>query len=150
MKHTEFLLQTPGTAEEFEAYYQVRWEVLRKPWQQPPGTERDDLDKQSQHRMITDGNKVVAVGRLHLNSPRQAQIRYMAVSDSYRGMGLGTMILNALENLALEENASEIVLYARETAIPFYKRSGYHIVEKSYLLFDTIRHYKMMKRIRDF
>lgn len=44
--------------------------------------------------------------------------------------------------------ARYIVLNARENAIKFYEKNGYHIIEKSYLLFGKIQHYKMIKRIK--
>ena len=34
-------LRVPQTEEELEAYYQFRWEMLRKPLHQPKGSERD-------------------------------------------------------------------------------------------------------------
>ena len=35
---------TPRTADELERYFELRWQVLRDPFQQPRGSERDDLD----------------------------------------------------------------------------------------------------------
>ena len=34
----------PQTPKEFEAYYLLRYEVLRKPWKQPFGSEKDDME----------------------------------------------------------------------------------------------------------
>lgn len=31
--------------ENFEEYYYLRWKVLRKPWNQPIGSEKDELEK---------------------------------------------------------------------------------------------------------
>ena len=57
------------------------------------------------------------------------------------------MILNRLEEIAGKEGASTVILQARDYAIPFYEKNGYTILEKSYLLFDTIQHYKMGKNL---
>ena len=56
----------PTSSEELKKYYNLRYEVLRKPWLQPKGSERDDGDKTSLHRMIIDesSGKAVPVGRL--------------------------------------------------------------------------------------
>ena len=41
----------------------------------------------------------------------------------------------------------EMVLEARENAVPFYKSLGYHIEQESYLLFGEIQHYRMKKAL---
>ena len=78
-----------------EDYFFFRWKLLRQPWGQPKGTERDDQEENSIQRMIVDedGN-IIACGRFHLNSPHEAQIRYMAVDTGQRGKGIGKMMMD--------------------------------------------------------
>jgi len=90
---------------QFEKYYELRWEVLRKPWNQPRGSERDDMEDKAIHIMACDGNKIVGVARLHFNSIEEAQIRYMAVEEGYRMQGIGSMMLRRLEEMAKEKGA---------------------------------------------
>ena len=139
----------PNTSTEFKIYYNLRYEVLRKPWFQPKGSERDDGDETSLHRMIIDkpNGKVVAVGRLQFNSIEEAQIRYMAVSDDYQGKGYGRKMVKALDNIAREKGSRKIILQSRENAVKFYEKNGYKIIEKSYLLFDEIQHWLMEKEL---
>ena len=139
----------PNSSAEFEQYYNLRYEVLRKPWLQPKGSEKDDGDKSSIHRMIIDesNGKVVAVGRLQFNTSEEAQIRYMAVSDNYQLKGYGNIIVKTLEDIALNKGIRNIILQARENALKFYWKNGYEIIEKSYLLFDEIQHWLMVKKI---
>ena len=139
----------PNTSDEFNLYYSLRYEVLRKPWFQPEGSERDVSDETSIHRMIIDelNGKAVAVGRLQFNSIEEAQIRYMAVSDDYQGMGYGSKIVKALDNIAQEKGSRKIILQSRENAVKFYEKNGYKIIEKSYLLFDEIQHWLMEKEL---
>ena len=108
----------PATSEEFESYYNLRWQVLREPWGQTKGSERDKEDEVSHHRMIIDETTgdAVAVGRLQINSKDEAQIRYMAVAEGYQGQGLGRNIVTTLEDIALDQRANRIILQARETA----------------------------------
>ena len=42
-------IRSPETEQEFAAYYELRWRVLRKPWGQPSGSERDELDAAATH-----------------------------------------------------------------------------------------------------
>lgn len=136
----------PVSEEDFKGYYFLRWKILRKPWNQPLGSERNELDDTSYHVMVCEKDRIpLGIGRLHFNNDHEAQIRYMAVEDEYQGQGIGTRIMNALEKLAQDKNAQSIILYARESAVPFYQKIGYDIEEKSYLLFGNIQHYKMKK-----
>ena len=139
----------PNSSAEFEQYYNLRYEVLRKPWFQPKGSEKDDGDKSSIHRMIIDesNGKAVAVGRLQFNTSEEAQIRYMAVSGNYQLKGYGNIIVKTLEDIALNKGIRNIILQARENALKFYWKNGYEIIEKSYLLFDEIQHWLMVKKI---
>ena len=139
----------PNSSAEFEQYYNLRYEVLRKPWLQPKGSEKDDGDKSSIHRMIIDesNGKAVAVGSLQFNTSEEAQIRYMAVSDNYQLKGYGNIIVKTLEDIALNKGIRNIILQARENALKFYWKNGYEIIEKSYLLFDEIQHWLMVKKI---
>jgi predicted GNAT family N-acyltransferase len=142
-----FFIRSPETPEDYEKYYQLRHEALRKPWGQQKGTEMDEMDKKSIHAFILHGEKAIAVCRLHFNSDEQAQIRYMAVDENYRGYGFGAMIIAYMEKIAVEKNAVYMMLQARETAVPFYLKQGYEMNEKSYLLFGKIQHFKMEKKL---
>ena len=140
-----FTLLEPSNESEFKAYYRLRYEVLRKPWGQPAGSEADPTDDSSIHAMILTGEQAAGVCRLHFNNPEEAQIRYMGVDESFRGKGLGAAMLKYLETKAIQRGAERIILHARENAISFYRKQGYEITGKSYLLFNSIQHYKMEK-----
>ena len=42
-------IKEPVTEEEFEQYYILRWRILRQPWNQPRGSEKDDKENKSIH-----------------------------------------------------------------------------------------------------
>jgi ribosomal protein S18 acetylase RimI-like enzyme len=137
----------PKTKDDFIKYYLLRYNILREPWNELPGSEKDTSDKSSIHRMIvdSDGGKVLAVGRIHFNSKDEAQIRYMAVHKDSQGKGFGTKMIEELESIAQFEGAKWIILQARENAISFYKNNGYSIIKKTHLLFNVIQHWLMRK-----
>lgn len=136
----------PSTDEQWEQYYTIRYEVLRKPWNQPVSSTKDETEDQSKHFLVADENEnYVAAGRLQFNSTVEAQIRSMAVTKENQGKKIGSLLLTFLEEKAREKRIEKIILDARENAIEFYKANGYEIYEKSYLLFDTIQHFKMSK-----
>jgi len=128
----------PRTGEDFDQYFDLRWRILRKPWGQPKGSEKDELEDKSVHIMVTDNSNIMGVGRGHLNSKDEAQIRYMAIEDNNQGKGIGKIILNELEERLKDKGAKYIVLNARKSVSNFYKKHGYEIVGKGPLLFVTI------------
>jgi N-acetylglutamate synthase-like GNAT family acetyltransferase len=141
-------LKQPKTIKKFEDYYDLRWRVLREPWQQLGGSEKDELENESFHIMVCgENNKVIGVGRLHFNTETEAQIRYMAVTPEYEKQGIGTSIIAALEAKARQQQCKTIVLHARENAVGFYQKKGYELLEKSHLLFGTIQHFRMRKTV---
>ncbi len=141
-----FELTEPSTKAEWASYFDLRWRVLREPWHQPRGSERDPSDSSSYHLMLRDpGGSVFAVGRLHLNSAKEAQVRYMAVDHGYRGKGLGSRILKGLEAHSRAMSAGEIVLNAREDSVAFYIRHGYSAEGLAETLFGEVRHIRMRK-----
>ncbi|MEO8146836.1 MAG: GNAT family N-acetyltransferase [Bacteroidia bacterium] len=136
----------PLTAEEFDEYFYLRWKILRKPWNQSPGSETDLHEQESIHGMIMNNEgQAVAVCRIQMNDRFTAQVRYMAVSDRYRTLGLGRKILEYLEKKVKDKYAQRIYLDARENAVDFYKSCGYKVIRTSYLLFGEIQHFGMEK-----
>ena len=136
---------TPKTKIEIEAYYQIRFDELRKPWNQPVGTEKDNLEDECVHRMIKINNIFAGVARLQYNNHRQAQIRYMAIKKKYQGQGLGRILVLDLEKIAKKNEISEIILQSRELAIKFYENLNYKVQKKTHLLFNDIQHFLMKK-----
>ena len=139
-------IRKPETYREFKEYFDFRWRILRKPWNQPKGSEQDEMDEDSIHIMAIIGDKVIGCGRGHFNSSIEAQIRYMAVDESFQGQGIGLGILKALEEELTENGAKEIILKARENAVSLYEKHGYEIYQEGEILFGEIKHYWMRKR----
>jgi predicted GNAT family N-acyltransferase len=138
----------PSTAEELKMYYDLRYEMLRKPWNRPYKSTIDEDEDSSVHAlMLDDSGKAVAAGRLVLNSDEEGQVRSMAVTEEMQGKGLGTKILQHLEDEARKKKFKHIVLDAREGAINFYKKNGYTPEGDSYILFGVIPHVRMKKTL---
>lgn len=141
-------LRAPNTDDEFLQYYHLRWQILRKPWQQALGSEQDEHEQHAIHRMVIDENaQVLAVGRLEKLAGQQGKIRYMAVAERMQGQGLGQQIINELEAQACKFGLTEICLNAREQAIAFYQQLGYENQGFSHTLYDEVKHYRMSKKL---
>lgn len=126
----------------------LRYDILRKPWDKPKNTATDELEEQSINAYIEYQGNVIACGRLQNNGNGIGQIRYMAVDNNFQGKGLGKLILNKLEKEAKAIGIDTIELQARENAVMFYKVNGYTVKETSFKLWDIIQHYLMTKSIK--
>jgi predicted GNAT family N-acyltransferase len=143
----KFEVKEAQSSAELEAIIRLRNEILRKPWDQPLETATDDLEQQSLNAYISDENgEVIACGRLQENPGNVGQVRYMAVSEKWRGKGLGKLILTHLETAAWRKGYGLIELQARENAVKFYGSAGYAVMEKTFLLWGIIQHYLMQKK----
>lgn len=138
---------SPQSPEDFLHYYRVRWETLRAPWNQPPGSEKDDKENESIHLMATEHHEVFGVCRLQYNSAQEAQVRFMGVTENARGKGVGKKLMQEAERIAKSNGCDRLILQAREIAVPFYRSCGYEVVEKSFLMWGEIQHFLMAKSI---
>ena len=142
-----FEIRSPTSEEEWERYDNFRWEVLRKPLKMSHIPLKDNLEEASIHLMgVTSEGKVLACGRLHLNTSYEAQIRYMGVSEDLRRSGIGSKMIEKLEEEAINQGANQIMLNARENAVAFYKSLGYFEVGP-YKSDIQIPHIRMEKQI---
>ncbi len=145
---TPWRIVTPQTAADFTALYDLRWRLLRAPWGQPRGSERDEHDATAIHALVRHAQgELLGTARLHRIDDRCGQIRYMAVQPEWRGQGIGTALLCWLEDRAREAGLTEIVLNAREPSVAFYRRLGYEEIGEGPTLFGAIPHRKMRKAL---
>ena len=140
-------IKSPQTDAEWKAYYALRFNVLREPWNQPLGSEVLADEDQAIHAIAVEDNAVLGVARMHESAEKQGQVRCVATATSAQGKGVGKAIMAYLEDQAKAKGWTEIVLEARENAVPFYQRIGYTIIAESYLLFGEIQHYRMKKAL---
>ena len=125
-----YTIKSPETESERETYFNFRWEKLRKPLGMPKDSLKDDKEQDSCHLIAVDcDEEVVGTGRLHFNSEKEGQIRYMAVNESIQRKGLGSSIVLELEMMAKKKGAKKMVLNARENALNFYLSLGYKEIE---------------------
>lgn len=142
-------IRSPQTESEWEAYYDLRYRVLRKPLNQPLGSERNEGDATGIHFALFNDEKIVAIARLDQASPKISQVRFVAVDDTAQGKGYGRIIMEATEAKSKDLGNEKMILHARDYAVDFYLRLDYKVVEKSYKLFDVLQHYLMEKSYKN-
>jgi GNAT superfamily N-acetyltransferase len=138
----------PNTDAEWASYRNLRWRVLRAPWNQPLAPDAGEDQEDQVHAMIAGpSGAALAVGRIIFKSNGEAQVRSMATDESHRGKGLGRCIIEYLEQEARHRGVTAISLNARESAVPFYARLGYESIGEGPFLFGCIRHTTMRKAL---
>ena len=148
MNINEIIIKEPVSQNEFNEYYNIRWKILREPLGGSLNSTKDDLENASYHLIALINDEIIGIGRIHEVNDTQCQIRYMGVVKKYQKSNVGTMLLNNLELYAKKKNKKYIILHARETALNFYIKNRYKIVEKSHLLLGKIQHYLMKKEMK--
>ncbi len=121
--------------------------MLRKPLNLSRGSEHDELEDSSFHIAAYADHVTIGAGRLHIEPDRSARIRYMAVHEDYQGHGVGSRILQELEQFAYTNQVRVCWLYAREGAIKFYIKNGYFIKGDSNSELSGLKHARMEKQL---
>lgn len=114
-------------------------------------SEADELDGEEdlcQHWLALDENdNPIGTARLHPIDEVEAKAQRVAVLPAWRGLGVGTLLMTALELHAAEKGHQRILLGAQLTAIPFYENLGYEVC--SDVFDDAGIPHKMMQKSLD-
>ncbi|MEN9994163.1 MAG: hypothetical protein RL762_820 [Bacteroidota bacterium] len=142
------MIRSPQNESEWHAYFELRYHVLRAPWGQAKGSERTADEAHHQHfAYFNQDNQIIGVGRLDQTAPHVGQVRFMAVTSNQQGKGIGKAIMDEIEEFCRAQGYLQIILHAREVALPFYQKLAYQLVAPSHLLFGEIQHYLMEKSL---
>lgn len=143
----DLIIRKPASKEEFDAMFDLRWRLLRKPWNQPKDSERDDMEEKSHPLIAIINDKIVGTARFHRVDENNGQFRYLAVEEDYRRKGVATAILKHLEDIAKSNGLQYAILNARKTAKDVFLKQGFEIVEEGPTIFGVIEHYRMKKEL---
>jgi GNAT superfamily N-acetyltransferase len=138
-------IRSPQTQEEWDAYYDLRYRVLREPLDQPRGSEKNEGDETGEHFALFEDNVIKAIARLDHSGDRIGQVRFVAVDQALQGKGFGRLIMEATEKRSVERGDHTMILHARDYAVDFYLKLGYTLIEPSHKLFGVLQHYLMEK-----
>jgi GNAT superfamily N-acetyltransferase len=138
-------IRSPRTTEEWDAYYDLRYRVLREPLDQPRGSEKNEGDETGEHFALFEVNVIKAIARLDHSGDRIGQVRFVAVDQALQGKGFGRLIMEATEKRSVKRGDTKMILHARDYAVDFYLKLGYKLIEPSHKLFGVLQHYLMEK-----
>ena len=110
---------------ELEAAIAVRFRVFVAEQNIPPEEELDEADATATHAIALCQEEVVGTGRLLLLDGTVAQIGRMAVDSAWRRQGVGSKILEFLEQSARAQGARRCLIHAQDYVKSFYAAHGY-------------------------
>jgi predicted GNAT family N-acyltransferase len=143
----EVVIREPFNELEWDAYYDLRYRILREPLDQPRGTERNEGDETGVHFAVYENNELKAIARLDQQESSIAQVRFVAVERETQGRGFGRKIMASTEEFAAKRGDKKMILHARDYAVPFYLKLNYRLLEPSHKLFGVLQHYLMEKEL---
>jgi N-acetylglutamate synthase-like GNAT family acetyltransferase len=133
------IIKIPKTREDFKAYYGLRYHVLREPWGQPKGTEKDDYEPISQHFMAVDdqNGEVVGAVKLFEKETGVGQFSQMAVAQNRQRQGIGRILMDTVEAAAHDKGYKVLGIYTHLNSTGFYEKYGFIIKGLPTKIFGT-------------
>lgn len=122
----------------------VRKEVFVKEQHVPEEEEIDQFEDTSEHIVIYDGGQPVGAGRWRIKDGH-GKLERICVMKSHRSLGVGAVIMQALEKAAAAKDADSFLLHAQTQAVPFYEKQGYRVTSGEEFLDAGIPHLEMVK-----
>jgi N-acetylglutamate synthase-like GNAT family acetyltransferase len=121
------IIKVPQTREDFKAYYELRYRVLRAPWGQPKDTEKDDYEPISQHFMAIDeaNGKVVGVIKMFEKTESVGWFSHLAIDPGYQKKGVGRLLMDTIEQAAREKGYQVIGCMSRLNTTAYFERMGF-------------------------
>lgn len=140
------------TEEELRQCLSIRHEVFVHEQQVPLELEEDEYDHLSAactHLLALDGDKPAGTARwlFYDKAKNTAKFQRLAVIKSYRGSGLGKLMIHALERSAMEQGAHTAILNGQLYLEKFYDKLGYANVGKEPFLDAGIWHLQFTKKL---
>ncbi|QOH65869.1 GNAT family N-acetyltransferase [Bacillus amyloliquefaciens] len=122
----------------------IRKEVFVKEQHVPEEEEIDQFEDTSEHIVIYDDGQPVGAGRWRLKDGH-GKLERICVMKSHRSLGVGAIIMQALEKAAAAKGADSFILHAQTQAVPFYEKQGYRVTSGEEFLDAGIPHLEMIK-----
>jgi predicted GNAT family N-acyltransferase len=116
---------THAAAPEYQAVWQLREEVLRKPLGMSLKNESLAMDADDDIFVAKDGEEVIGCLMLHHLDSTTIKFRQMAVYDAWQGKNIGRLLIETAEKYAANKGYKQVSLHARKVVSGFYTALGY-------------------------
>ena len=144
---TEYDLRRVGDGAVLSDAHAVRRAVFIDEQGVPEDIEMDGADDEATHVVAYDPEGGHAVGTARLRSvDGTAKVERVAVQADHRGRGLGTRLMERVEDAARDDAHAEVHLHAQTSVESFYRSLGYETVGEEFEE-AGIPHVEMVKRL---
>jgi len=142
-------IKSPQSRDDFKAYYDLRYRVLREPGGQPRGTEKDDYEPISKHFMAVDTStgELVGVVKVFEKEAGIAWISHLAIAPAHQHKGIGKQLLATVEEFSSQQGYKTIGCQARLNTTQYFEAAGYHIAGLPSQYFGTTQVVWMEKKL---
>lgn len=141
-----FLREIEFESDDYALSVALRNLVLRRPLGRVLTVSELAPDAVDLHLGAFNGGRLLGSLILANLTGKQIKMRQVAVDPGAQGQGVGRRLVEFSEAEARAMGGQEMVLNARETAVPFYQRLGYQVVGEKFTQV-TLPHIKMMKSL---
>lgn len=117
------LVRLADFAADHGAIRRIRFAVFVDEQHVPASLEMDERDPQCVHVLAIADGEPIGTGRIDLT--HSGKIGRVAVLAAYRGMSVGTALMERLHDVAHTAGLGRVWCNAQATAVPFYARLGY-------------------------
>jgi len=128
-----------------EDAFDVRVDVFVEGQDIAQDLEMDGKDETARHVVAYESDRPVGTARLRNPDPGVAKIERVAVRDAYRGRGVGTALMDAIEAGARDDGLDRAVLHAQTRVEDFYAALGYERTSDDVFDDAGIPHVEMAK-----
>lgn len=104
-----------------------------------------DSSENTVYLLLFDSQEAIATGRIAI-TPKGFKIGRIAVSQKYRGKGIGKLLVDSLCEKAFLMGADKIFVDSQLHAVNFYKKSGFELISNDVLVDRGLKHLPMVRR----
>ncbi len=131
---------------EIDTCLAIRHEVFVLGQGVPAPLEVDGKDPKCEHFLAWERDEPIGTARLRITDDGHAKAERVAVRPGHQGKGVGTLLMEALEENASARGFDELILTAQVPVIPFYETLGYEVIGPVFIE-AAIPHRKMRKAL---
>ncbi len=133
------------STDDLKLCFDIRFKVFIEEQGFDSEIELDEYDQVSYHVLITKDNIAIATARFFLVDSKY-KIGRVCVLKEYRGLNLGKMLLDSIEEEVIKLNGKEMYLNAQYQTKSFYEKCGFVAIGDIFLE-ENCKHIKMIKKV---